>query len=124
MFFTTSDILTVAEARANGAGAMVGEFVCNAIVETKGGAIGVGVEPCQEGGTFVAEFKIANINCWAGFGVFAAARGATGRPRMHGADWERDQVQVGTSLCRLVLTASLVASSSAVMVLKSLGYEP
>ena len=91
VFCTTSGIPTVAEARANGAGAMVGEFVCNVIVETKGGAIGVGVEPCQEGGTFVAEFKIASINCWAGFGVFAAARGATGRPWSRRADWEQER---------------------------------
>ena len=85
MFFTTSDILTVAEARANGAGAMVGEFVCNAIVETKGGAVGVGVEPCQRGGTFVVEFKIASINCWAALkflpqrGEQQVARGCMGQ---------------------------------------------
>ena len=94
MFFTTSDILTVAEARANGAGAMVGEFVCNAIVETKGGAVGVGVEPCQRGGTFVVEFKIASINCWAAFEVFAAARGTTDCPLMHGADQEQERDRV------------------------------
>ena len=46
MFFTSSNIPTVAEARADVAGAMVGEFVCNAIVENNGGTIGVGINPC------------------------------------------------------------------------------
>ena len=46
---------------------------------------------------------------------------------MHEADQEseRDQVQVGTApLCWLILTSSMVASLSDVMVQKSLGYEP
>ncbi len=84
----------VAEARANGTCAMVGEFVHNAIVENKGGAIGVGVEPCRGGGVFVAEFKIASFNCWAAFEVFATAQGPTGCLRACGADWERDWDQV------------------------------
>ena len=90
----TANILTVAEARADGAGAVVGEFVCTAIVENKGGARGVAGKPCQGGGAFVAEFNIARINCWAAFKVFAAARGATSRPQMRGADqeWEQDRV--------------------------------
>ena len=74
----------------------------------------------------MAEFNIAKIDCWAAFEVFATARGATGRPRMQGADreQERDQVRVGTDTCRLVLTSSSVASLSAAMVQKSLGYKP
>ena len=90
-FLPTSNIPTASEARANGAGGMVGECVCNAIVDNKGGAVGVGVEPCQGGGVCVAEFKIASINFWAAFKVFAAAQGATGCPRMRGADRERKQ---------------------------------
>jgi hypothetical protein len=105
---------------------MVGEFVRAAILEIKGGAGGVAGKPCRGGGAFVAEFNIAKIDCWAAFEVFAAARGATGRPRTRGADRERerDQVRVGTDTCRLVLTSSLVASLSAAMVQKSLEYEP
>ncbi len=83
--------MTVAEARADGAGAMVGEFVRAAIVEIKGGAGGVAGKPCQGGGAFVAEFNIAKIYCWAAFEVFAAVRGATGRPRTRGADREQER---------------------------------
>ncbi len=84
----------VADARADGTGAMVGEFMRAAIVEIKGGAGGVAGKPCRGGGVFVAEFNIAKIDCWAAFKVFAAARGATGRPRTRGADQEREQDQV------------------------------
>ena len=46
MFLNDTNIPTVAEARVDGVGAMVGEFVRAAIVENKGGAGGVSVEPC------------------------------------------------------------------------------
>ena len=67
----------------------------DAIVENNGGAVGMGIKPCQGGGgAFVAEFNIASINCWAALEVFTAAWGTAGRPRTRGADreWERDQV--------------------------------
>ena len=105
---------------------MVGEFVRAVIVENKGGAKGVAGKSCQGGGAFVVEFNIARINCWASFEVCAAAQVATGHPQTQGTDreQERDQVQVGTDPCRLVLTSSLVVSLLAAMVQKSLGYEP
>ena len=87
-----ADIPTVAEARADDAGAVVGKFLRAAIVENKGGAGGVAHKPCQGGGAFVAEFSIARINCWAALEDFSAARGATGRPRERGTDREWDQV--------------------------------
>ena len=114
----------VAEARAVGAGAVVGEFFCAAIVENKGGAGGVAGKPCRGGGAFVTEFSIARIDCWAAFEDFAAALGATGRPRERGADQERDRVRVGMGPCRLNFTSSLVASSPAAMVQKLVGYSP
>ena len=89
-----TDIPTVAEARADGAGAMVREFVHAAIVENKGGTGGVGIEPCQGGGAFVAEFNIARIDCWVAFKVFAATRGATGCLWTRGADRERERDRV------------------------------
>ena len=73
---------------------MVGEFVRAAIVENKGGAGGVAGKPCQGGRAFVAEFNIARINCWAAFKVFAAARGTTDCPLMHGADREQERDRV------------------------------
>ena len=103
---------------------MVGEFVSAAIVENKGGAGGVAGKPCRGSGAFLVEFNIAKIDCWAAFKDFAAARGATGRPRERGADRERDRVQVGTGPCRLTLTSSSVASSAAAMVQKLVGYLP
>ena len=73
----------VAEARAIGAGAVVGKLFFPAIVENKGGAGGMVGEP--------AEFSIARINCWPTFVDFVAARGAAGRPRARGADQERER---------------------------------
>ena len=119
-----ADIPTVAEARADDAGAVVGKFLRAAIVENKGGAGGVAHKPCQGGGAFVAEFSIARIDCSAAFEDFAAAQGATGRPREREADRERDRVQVKTGPCRLTLTSSSVASSPAAMVQKLVGYSP
>ncbi len=119
-----ADIPAVTEARADGAGADVGEFLHAAIVENKGGAGGVANKPCRGGRAFVAEFSIATIDCWAAFEDFAAAQGATGCPGERGADRERDQVRVGTGPCRLTLTSSLVASSPAAMVQKLVGYLP
>jgi hypothetical protein len=83
-------------------------------------------EPCLRGGTFVAEFSIARINCWPTFVDFVAVRGAAGCPRARGADRERerDQVQAGIGPCQLALTSSLVVSSSAAMLPKLLGYMP
>ncbi len=117
---------TIAEARAVGAGAVVGELFFPAIVENKGGAGGMAGEPCLGGGTFVAEFSIARIDCWPTFVDFVTAWGAAGCPRARGADreWERDQVQAGIGPCRLALTSSSVASSSAAMLPKLLGYTP
>ena len=86
-----ANILTVAEARADGAGAVVGEFLHAAIVENKGGARGVTGKPYRGGGAFVVEFSIARIDCWAVFENFAAARGATSCPRARGADRERER---------------------------------
>ena len=80
----------VPEARAIGAGAVVRDFFCAAIVENKGGAGGVAGKPCRGGGAFAAEFSIVRIDCWAAFEDFAAARGATGHPRARGADRERE----------------------------------
>jgi hypothetical protein len=40
----------VAEARADGAGAVVGDFLHAAIVENKGGAGGMAGKPCRGGG--------------------------------------------------------------------------
>ena len=121
-----ADILTVAEARAVGAGAVVGELFFPAIVENKGGAGGMAGEPCLGGGTFVAEFSIARIDCWPTFVDFVTARGAAGRPRAHRADRgrERDRVRAGIGPCWLALTSSLVASSLAAMLPKLLGYTP
>ncbi len=84
----------VAEARAVGAGAVVGGFFCAAIVENKGGAGGVAGKPCHRGGVFVAEFSIARIDCWSTFVDFSAARGTAGRPRARGADREREPDRV------------------------------
>ena len=120
-----ADIPAVTEARADGAGADVGEFLHAAIVENKGGAGGVANKPCRGGRAFVAEFSIATIDCWAAFEDFAAAQGATGCPGERGADRERDQVRVGTAPpCWPILISSAVAPLLAVMVQKSLGYEP
>ncbi len=73
---------------------MVKELFFPAIVENKGGAEGMAGKPCRGGGTFVAEFSIARIDCWQTFVDFAAARGAAGCPRAPGAhrEQERDQV--------------------------------
>ena len=110
---------------------MAGDFGRETIVENDGGTVGVGVDPGQGGGgAFVVEFNIARIDDAAFFGVAfevgAVARGAEGRPRAHGADRERgrDQVRAGIGPCRLALTSSSVALSSATMLPKLLGYTP
>ena len=110
---------------------MAGDFGRETIVENDGGTIGVGIDPGQGGGgAFVVEFNIARIDDAAFFGVAfevgAKARGAEGRPRARGADRERerDQVRAEIGPCRLALTSSLVASSSATMLPKLLGYTP
>ncbi len=98
-------------------GVVVGELFSPAIVENKGGAGGMAGEPCLRGGTFVAKFSIARIDCWPTFVDFVAARGAAGCPQVRGADRERerDRVQAGIGPCRLALTSSSVASSLAAM---------
>ena len=108
--------MTVTETRAVGAGAVVGELFFPVIVENKGGAGGMVGKP--------VEFSIARIDCWPNFVDFVAARVAAGRPRARGADWERerDRVRAGIGPCRLALTSSSVASSSAAMLPKLLGY--
>ncbi len=110
---------------------MAGDFRRKTIVENNGGTVGVGVDPGQGGGgAFVVEFNIARIDDAAFFGVAfevgAEARGAEGRPRARGADREREryQVRAGIGPCRLALTSSSVASSSATILPKLLGYTP
>ena len=99
---TASDIPTVAEARAGVAGVMARDFGHEIIVKNNGGTVGVGNNPGRGGGgAFMVEFNIARIDDAAFFGVAfdvgAEARGAEGRPRARGADWERerDRVQGG-----------------------------
>jgi hypothetical protein len=110
---------------------MAGDFGRETIVENDGGTVGVGADPGQGGGgAFVVELNIARIDDAAFFGVAfedgAEARGAEGQPRARGADRERerDQVRAGIGSSRLALTSSLVASSSATMLPKFLGYTP
>jgi hypothetical protein len=93
VFFTASDITTVAEARADAVGTMVRDFGCKAIMENNGGTKGVGVDPGQEVGggfAFVVEFKMARIDEAAFFGVslkkVTAARGAVNCPRAREGD--------------------------------------
>jgi hypothetical protein len=100
-FSTESNITTVAEARADAAGVMVRNFGHEATVENNGGTGVVGVDPEQEVGgasAFVVEFKMARIDDAAFFGVtlvvVAKARGAVDHPWVHGADQDREQVQV------------------------------